>query len=147
MANQTTRVEAIIIMSRKPDHDWRRSTRDVNSYSSCTRGHRQERTCPSRAASHQGQGSSKICLDPAVPALAAAPLPIRIICDLRKAAHLHERSVTNGLSPSVEGIIARFIATVTSATGGKEPALTRTLPHEVCGSDFIPRVRGNVAFS
>ena len=50
---------------------------------------------------------------------AAAHLPMPIICALRKAAHLDKRSATSGLSHSVEGIIARFIATVTNATGGK----------------------------
>jgi hypothetical protein len=72
---------------------------------------------------------------------AAAHLRIPIICALRKAAHLDERSATSGLSHSVEAIIARFIATVMSATGGQKPALTRTLPHEVCGYSLIPRVR------
>src|SRR5262249_18471563 len=50
---------------------------------------------------------------------------------------------TSGSSLSVEAIIARFIATVTSATGGEKPALIRTLSHEVCGYNLIRRVRGN----
>ena len=66
-----------------------------------------------------------------------------IICALRKAAHLDKRSATSGLSHSVEGIIARFIATVMNATGGEKPALTRTLPHGVCGYNLILRVRGS----
>ena len=74
---------------------------------------------------------------------AAAHLPIPIICALRKAAHLDERSATSGSSHSVEAIIARFIATVTNATGGEKPALIRTLPHEVCGYNLIPRVRSD----
>ena len=73
---------------------------------------------------------------------AAAHLRILIICALCKAAHLDERSATSGLSPSVEGIIARFIATVTNATGGERPALTRALSHEVCGHNLIARIRG-----
>ena len=76
---------------------------------------------------------------------AAAHLPMPIICALRKAAHLDKRSATSGLSHSVEGIIARFIAAVTNATGGKKSALTRTLPHEVCGYNLTPRVRGNIS--
>jgi hypothetical protein len=32
---------------------------------------------------------------------------------------------------------------VTNVTGGEKPALTRTLPHEVCGCNLIPRVRSN----
>ena len=48
---------------------------------------------------------------------AAAHLRILIICASRKAAHLDERSATSGSSHSAEGIIARFIATVTNATG------------------------------
>jgi hypothetical protein len=72
---------------------------------------------------------------------AAAHLPIPIICALRKAARWDVRSATNGSSHSVEAIIARFIATVTSATGGKNPGLTQTLPHEVCGYSLIPCVR------
>jgi hypothetical protein len=68
---------------------------------------------------------------------------VPIICALRKAAHLGERSATSGLSHSVEGIIARFTARVTSATGGEKPALTRTLPREAYGYRVIPRVRSN----
>ena len=50
---------------------------------------------------------------------AAAHLPIPIICALRKTAHLDERSATSGWWRSVEGITARFIATVMNAAGGK----------------------------
>src|SRR5262245_19258805 len=60
----------------------------------------------------------------------AAHLPIPIICALRKAAHLDGRSATSGSSHSAEAIIARFIATVTNAAGGKESGLTPTLPHK-----------------
>ena len=76
---------------------------------------------------------------------AAAHLRILIICASRKAAHLGERLATSGLSHSVEAIIASFIATVTNVTGGQNPALTRTLPHEVCGYNLTPRVRGNIS--
>ena len=76
---------------------------------------------------------------------AAAHLRILIICASRKAARFDERSATSGLLRSVEAIIARFIATVTNATGGKKPGLTQTSPHEVCGSNLIRRVRGNVS--
>ena len=72
---------------------------------------------------------------------AAARLPIPIIRALRKAAHLAERSARNGSSHSAEAIIGRFIATVTNAAGGENPALTQTLPHEVCGYSLILRVR------
>jgi hypothetical protein len=41
----------------------------------------------------------------------------------------------------LEGTIARFIGMVTSAAGGKKPALTRTLPREVCGCNLTPRAR------
>jgi hypothetical protein len=54
---------------------------------------------------------------------------------------LGERLATSGSSPSVEAIIARFIATAMKAAGGKKPGLTRTMPHEVCGYNLIRRVR------
>jgi hypothetical protein len=62
-----------------------------------------------------------------------------IICALRNAAHWDERSATSGLSHFVAAIIAKFIATVMNATGGQNLALTRTLPHEVCGYSLILR--------
>jgi len=58
---------------------------------------------------------------------------------------LGERLATSGSSRSVEVIIAKFIATVMNATGGEKPALTRTLPHEVCGYNLILRVRGSAS--
>jgi hypothetical protein len=72
---------------------------------------------------------------------AAAHLPIPIICALRKAARWDVRSATNGSSHSVEAIIARFIATVTNATGGQNPALTRMLPHDGRGLWVMQRPR------
>jgi hypothetical protein len=59
----------------------------------------------------------------------------------QSTAHLDERSATSGSLHFVEAIIARFIATVTNASGGQNPALTRTLPHEVCGYSLTLRVR------
>src|SRR4029079_1082888 len=62
----------------------------------------------------------------------------------RKAAHLDERLATSGSSHSVAAITARFTATAMNVTGWEKPALTRTLPHEVCVYSLIRRVRSNV---
>jgi hypothetical protein len=62
---------------------------------------------------------------------------------LRFAKSRGERLATSGSSRSVEAIIARFIATVMNTTGGEKSALTRTLPHEVCGYNLILRIRGS----
>jgi hypothetical protein len=79
----------------------------------------------------------------------AHPEPRRLICGRTPADAHHLRFAQsralgrkvseNGSSHSVEAIIARFIATVTNASGGQNSALTRTLPHEVCGYSLILR--------